>query len=508
MNADSNDRPSTARRTLLTGGAIGLAAIAGSTLGRTPPALATGSNPTPDWINVTNYATIGAAISAIPSGGGVLYFPAGTYTIAGTMNLVMSSSQGPIYVVGDGRDATILKFTGSGACIHMYNSDFPTGGGFPGISAWGGGVLGLTIDGTGNTNAAYGLHVADGEEYQLDLKIQNFAVSGSIGLYLYNTVLWIGRMRAKVQLLNCDTAVMFDVAASSSGGTNFGYSEWDFDIFAYTSSLTGTVGNAQNGVVINDGAHPYNSVLQIKGEWELGNSGSTSAPVGTFLTVTGDGPDSGPPSQITNCELNIWTELNGTGGGAPQTISLGSSSNKIKGCHGFLVFINSSTQPAWYPAGGFTLGQDQFNFSGGVIGDTNLTPDSNQGNTTPFQLAGAPVLYAPGSAVESGSNLTLWVGNGDFFMQTLTGNATVGWGSGQTPQAGPQRKTIILTQSATSLYSVTWPHPGSPSLNSPTVLWAGGTAPTMTQHHSATDVYYLETYDGITWYGQANQNVS
>jgi hypothetical protein len=99
------------------------------------------------------------------------------------------------------------------------------------------------------------------------------------------------------------------------------------------------------------------------------------------------------------------------------------------------------------------------------------------------------------------------MGNGDFFKETLSANATISWG-GQNPQQGPQRKTIILTQAAGAVYTVTWPHQASPTAANPTVLWAGGTPPTMTRTKNAVDVYYLETYDGVTWYGLANQNVS
>jgi hypothetical protein len=501
------ERPFPARRVLLTGGAVGLAAAAGSVLGRAQPALA--QTATPDWINVTDYATIAKAVAAIPTTGGVLYFPAGSYTIANTITLTVGNGQGPIFVIGDGRDVSILNYTGTGACIHMLNAEFP-GHGFPGINTWGGGVLGLTIDGSGTTGQSSGLHIGDGEEYVLDLKVRNFEQPGSFGLHIDNTVWWVGRMHAKAQLLNCDTAVAFDVNNSTSGGSvNFGYSEWDFDIFAYTDSPN--LGRQQNGVTIQAGAHPYNSSLKIKGEWEWSAVNNSGNPSGTFLTVTGAYNNSSPASQLTDCELDIWTEMNGTGGGmTPQTVLLGSSSNKIKGCFGKMVFIEN---PAWQPAGGFTLGKDQFSFAGEVLGDTSLAPASGTGSTSPLQLAGAPVLYGPGFI--DGTSGTLYAGNGDFFQATLGGSSatvTLSWG-GQTPQAGPQRKTIILSQPSTGTntnYAVGWPKvtTGSPTPSNPTVLWASGKTPGMSAGPGATDVYFLETYDGATWYGRASQNVS
>lgn len=59
-----------------------------------------------------------------------------------------------------------------------------------------------------------------------------------------------------------------------------------------------------------------------------------------------------------------------------------------------------------------------------------------------------------------------------------------------------------------TLSTVTWPHNASPTTTSPKVIWAGGTAPTMTATANAIDVYYLETLDGATWYGRAAQNMS
>jgi len=52
---DAQERPGTARRAVLTGGAVGLAAVAGTTFGRVQPASAAAPPPSVvDWINVTN----------------------------------------------------------------------------------------------------------------------------------------------------------------------------------------------------------------------------------------------------------------------------------------------------------------------------------------------------------------------------------------------------------------------------------------------------------------------
>jgi hypothetical protein len=109
-----------------------------------------------------------------------------------------------------------------------------------------------------------------------------------------------------------------------------------------------------------------------------------------------------------------------------------------------------------------------------------------------------------------GNSSGFFVNDGDFFSYTLTGNTTISINPGGAACIpAPQRKTIILKQAAAGgPYTVTWPHTGSPTISSPTVNWAGGTAPTMTATASATDVYELVTYDGATWIGSAKQNVS
>jgi hypothetical protein len=98
--AGGQDKPSAARRNVLTGGAIGLAALAGSALGRTPSASAQTTTPSiTDWLNITNY---GASTSGTPSAnttaintaladayalptGGVVYVPVGTFQINGPL---------------------------------------------------------------------------------------------------------------------------------------------------------------------------------------------------------------------------------------------------------------------------------------------------------------------------------------------------------------------------------------------------------------------------------------
>ena len=112
------------------------------------PAAAAG---TPDWINVTSYgadptgasdstsAFENAIAAAASAGGGVVYIPAGTYKISSTLTCTTV----PVYFVGDGAWATIISFTGTGDCFRIYDSST-----YGTRTKFGGGVVGITIDGT------------------------------------------------------------------------------------------------------------------------------------------------------------------------------------------------------------------------------------------------------------------------------------------------------------------------------------------------------------------------
>jgi Pectate lyase superfamily protein len=96
--------PSTARRNVLTGGAVGLAALAGSAFGGLPQASAQTPPPSiTDWLNITSYGAVSGTVSqtqatanttaintaladagALPAGG-VVYVPAGIFQIDGPL---------------------------------------------------------------------------------------------------------------------------------------------------------------------------------------------------------------------------------------------------------------------------------------------------------------------------------------------------------------------------------------------------------------------------------------
>jgi hypothetical protein len=82
--------------------------------------------------------------------------------------------------------------------------------------------------------------------------------------------------------------------------------------------------------------------------------------------------------------------------------------------------------------------------------------------------------------------ITVSLANGTVQQLTLTGNATI-----TMPSVGAGKSFVImLKQDATGSRTVTWS----------TVVWGGGTAPTITSTASKQDIYSFFS-DGTNWYG-------
>jgi len=82
------------------------------------------------WIDVTTYGATGdgvtddrvaiaSAVAAIPSGGGVLYFPAGTYITTSSSPLLSITDKNGVTIVGQGASVSILKQLGTGNVVDL-----------------------------------------------------------------------------------------------------------------------------------------------------------------------------------------------------------------------------------------------------------------------------------------------------------------------------------------------------------------------------------------------------
>jgi hypothetical protein len=310
--------------------------------------------------------------------------------------------------------------------------------------------------------------------------------SGNIGLHLDNTVSWTENIWARVTIKNCANAVVM-TGADGVTDVSFEYNDLTFKIYGMAPN--------QNGIVLRNGAFYANGSLKMRANFADGPSVMSSAALALV------GASAGAFSLIGNSHLDIQAETNtplaGGGANGPMTISFSDPNhNQITGCAGILSFLNFGS--AWVTSSyGSSTVRTGFIFDGIVQGDTALNP-ANAPNPTGI---GARIL-STGLATSAFQPLC----SGDVFALTLTGNTTLLLASSQAPcVAGPQRKTLVITQAAGGGFTVTWPKPGSPSLTAPAVYWPGGTAPTMSAGASAVDTYTLVTIDGIRWYGTAAQ---
>jgi len=325
-------RRAATRRSLLAGGAVAAVGVGG--VAASPAEAATTATATPDWINVAS-STYGAdptgvsdstsafksAIAAAASaGGGVVYIPAGTYTISSTLTCTTV----PVYFVGDGAWASVISFTGTGDCFRIYDSST-----YGSRTKFAGGVIGITIDGTSAGSGSSGVHVGDLLQYELDLTVQNFYGIGSIGVHLDNNYYWTEQLFGRIYASNCTSHVVFDWTSATATTSSGSFERCDLDI--YLDQI-----NAKfDGVVFQNGAFVTNGSLKIRG-----NFGSSTAAVSSAaLRLTGYKSANGFSgySGIVNSMVDIGVEC-GSGSYTPQTIVFGVADNAISGCYGALNF--------------------------------------------------------------------------------------------------------------------------------------------------------------------------
>jgi hypothetical protein len=119
------------------------------------------------------------------------------------------------------------------------------------------------------------------------------------------------------------------------------------------------------------------------------------------------------------------------------------------------------------------------------------------------QIISAPVLKDVGETcvanATSGATDTIDLTDGNVHNVTLTANCTFTFSN--PPASGTSGSfTLFLNQDGTGSRTATWPAGNGTS--TPKVIWAGGTAPTLTTTASRTDILVFTTIDGgMKWYG-------
>jgi hypothetical protein len=346
-------------------------------LGAVANVLAFGADPTgaADSTAAFNAAYNSLPITGTPGIGGVVYAPAGTYKISGTLQL---NAVAPVYLKGDGPQATTLAFTAFGPsdAVSMFNNYHPGGGGSSSILVWGGGVSDLTIDGTNATPGSVGLHMGDMKYAHLErVNIQNFTGTGAIGLWQDNRKFWTEDCLFECHVLNCTNSVVIDNSGAAGGAGDV------HDNNTYEISLAGVANG--NGVVLQGGANCYNCRFYIHG----GIPSATAGPVGYFLTVTGQDPSGNPKSQMSHCDLVMKVESDGNNNFPPGLILTSLAGNAIGDCAGHLTYQAGNGLTPSSVAG-------SFNFTGPINGDATLlqTPHGVPASGATVQNNNPPVL--------------------------------------------------------------------------------------------------------------------
>ena len=382
----------------------------------------------PDWLNVfTQYGAdptgvadsttaISDAVSALSSAGGVIYFPTGTYKVSSTITIDIAG----VTLQGDGLWSSVINYTGSGDCIRMYSSLAYTSG-------LGGGIKGITIDGTSASAGACGVHVGDIYQLEWDVGVRKFQGTSSKGIWFDNQYYYAEDMHGHVWAQQNTRNVVFDNSANVGGNATGSFARTLLDIVLDCKGVG-------DGVTLLDGANVYDSRLTITGNMDWGAaqhyalnitgqasysftathaspcvftaSGSyysngtyvalsggslpggftaqsyyvvnasgdtfelsaTSGGTAINSTGTGSGTVQGPFSQIKASKLHIGVECNATSNTyQPITINFGTQgSNQIRDCAGVIDFTADNAFASAVNWNG------SFQFDGICIGDANL----------------------------------------------------------------------------------------------------------------------------------------
>jgi hypothetical protein len=309
--------------------------------------------PSSDVSGVKDTAAVTAAVSALPSTGGVVLLMPGTWYIT-CGSIVINRSNVWISAAG-----CLINALGAGDCFRMYDSSNM----FARVM-WGGGILGSpVIDGTSTTGNSCAFHGGDITGLAVYCQPQNFrAGTTSKGVWLDSQWWWTEQAYGRVTAQNNRVNVQFDNSTGTSVSANATGS--------YDRLLMDVVINSNgygDGVVWAGGAFAIDYKLGI---W--GNFGWSAAAVYSVLKLTGSGP--GGASYLDLGELSIGVEVDGSGTFQPQSINFSASP---------FTYINRSWGQLDFFFGSFAASNNSgghFQFAGTVNGDTTLPCVQNLGN--------------------------------------------------------------------------------------------------------------------------------
>lgn len=419
--ADPQNQPSPARRALLTGGAVGLAAIAGATLGRSQPASAQTDlqqvnqiTASTDTTGETDTNNINSALATY----GFAWLTEGQFYIK-----EQTSGQPAITVPHNGAlwgtgANTVLNYIGTSTCIYFHDTT-KSDGSHDQLNPTG--VLrDLIVDGTGATgtptnDVIIGIDCGDGWGGRIDhVYVDNFAntagslgtlttgvVTGSIGWYINNQYYFTEKWRfSSCHARGSANNVVMDSTVGAND-VSHGYNYFDFHFHTVAG---------QYGLIVKSGVNVYHSQVFLRGN----NDASTSQTSAVISLIGSDG--SGDYSQIVQSHIN-WAFETNNGSDGPVPINFGSDSNQILNCYG-MISISGAYQSANASTGNFSFG--------GVLQVSNDTTLSST-NAAPkgWVQAAAPQSDDPGNPTGTTSTTLVMMGLDKTYTPQSSGNVLV-----------------------------------------------------------------------------------
>lgn len=285
---------------------------------------------------------------ALPSGGGSIFVPTGTYLINSTVGPFTTNQ----WI--DCAPGVVFNFAGTGDCFNFTDSSTYTT-----RTIQSGGITGRpVINKVGSSAGARALHAGDILGLRFDVAIRNFTGATDIAVYFDNRVYWAEQMVADLWIDNCTQDVVFDCTGATTSAGSFDRGK--FTIYLSHKTFIGDCITFQNGAYIVGGS------LDVFGNI----NSSSSAFTHSILNINGSAPAGHPsgPSLLDQIMLNINLESDEGLAHTFQTINYGSIANVITRASGNISFGpgNQFTQS------NITTVTTQFGFVGPVAGDTTL----------------------------------------------------------------------------------------------------------------------------------------